>query len=221
MTTLRPRRGSPNRRNFLHAVAGAAVVAPTLSPQGRAAAPANSLIDAHSHIWSRDVARFPLRKDTDLADLAPPSFSIDALLKLTAANRVGRVVLIQHHLFHGYDNSYLLHAAAKHPNVFRVVGMVDDRGPDPAMEMKKLLRSHVTGFRITSWIRKEGLAERRWHAIDVAKCRGHWAGYLLPHGSARPPVPGRHVWTSPQDARGRRPFRPHRGRRQNTRPGHR
>jgi len=115
----------------------------------------NSLIDAHSHIWSRDIARFPLSKGATLADLDPSSFTKDALLKLAAANRVGRVVLIQHHVFHGFDNSYLIHAAAAHPNHFRVVGMVDDLSPDPAKQMKQLLASHVTGFRITSWIRKQ------------------------------------------------------------------
>jgi predicted TIM-barrel fold metal-dependent hydrolase len=155
MATLPPSHGSPNRRGFLQVVAGAAALAPTMSTHGLAAVPANSLIDAHSHIWTREVTRFPLKKGTKLTDLDPPSFSVDALLKLTAANRVGRVVLIQHHLFHGYDNSYLVHAAAKHPKVFRVVGMVNDLGPNPAREMKDLLRSHVTGFRITSWIRKK------------------------------------------------------------------
>ena len=155
MAKLQTQRSSLNRRKFLHVAAGAAALAPTIGSHGLAEVAEDSLIDAHSHIWGRDVTRFPLKKGTDLTDLDPPSFSIDALLKLTAANRVGRVVLIQHHLFHGYDNSYLLHAAARHPNVFRVVGMVDDLGPNPARKMKKLLKSHVTGFRITSWIRKK------------------------------------------------------------------
>lgn len=146
---------SPNRRRFLQWVAGTAALTPTLGPTARASLPAKPLIDAHSHIWSRDTSRFPLTEGATLKDLDPPSFTINALLKLTAAHRVGRIVLIQHHLFHGYDNSYLIHAAALHPTVFRVVGMVNDLDRDPARQMRSLLASRVTGFRITSWIRKK------------------------------------------------------------------
>ena len=146
---------TPDRRDFLRIFAGAAALASTMEGPSAAAAPSDPLIDAHSHIWSRNVTRFPLKEGTQLSELDPPSFSTDALLKLAAAHRVEKVVLIQHHLFHGYDNSYLVHAANMHPKVFRVVGMVNDLTPNPAEEMKKLLRSHVTGFRITSWIRKE------------------------------------------------------------------
>ena len=144
-----------NRRRFLQLAAAASTVPPSLGQTALVTAADTPLIDAHSHIWSRDIKRFPLTKGSSLTDLDPPSFTKDALLKLAAAHRVGRVVLIQHHLFHGYDNSYLVHAASTHPKVFRVVGMVDDLSPDPAKQMKRLLSSHVTGFRITSWIRKQ------------------------------------------------------------------
>ncbi len=146
---------TPSRRRFLQWIAGATTLTPSFADAAIPSSAKNPLIDAHSHIWTRDIAKFPLTKDATLADLDPPSFTKDALLKLAAANHVGRVVLIQHHLFHGYDNSYLIHAAAAHPNSFRVVGMVDDLSQDPAKQMKRLLPSHVTGFRITSWIRKQ------------------------------------------------------------------
>ena len=113
----------------------------------------SGLIDAHSHIWSRNVSRFPLAGKQTVDDLDPPSFTAAELLKTCEPHGVTRVVLIQHHLYHGWDNSYLTHTAMESPERFRVVGMVDDTSSNPAAQMRKLLDQHVTGFRITSWIR--------------------------------------------------------------------
>ena len=37
-------------------------------------------IDAHSHIWTRDIKSYPLRKTATLKDLNPPSFTTEELL---------------------------------------------------------------------------------------------------------------------------------------------
>ena len=110
-------------------------------------------IDAHSHIWTRDVKSFPLANGKTVADLKPPSFTAEELIKISQPEGVSRVVLIQHHTYHGWDNSYLIDAARRYPGRFRVTGMVDDAKPHPDVTMKKLLKQQVTGFRITSWIR--------------------------------------------------------------------
>ena len=110
-------------------------------------------VDAHSHIWTRDVDRFPLANKKTVEDLDPPSFTVSELMQQAGPVGVTKVVLIQHHTYHGWDNSYLTHAATEHPLRFRVVGMVDDTSADPAAQMRKLLKKRVTGFRITPWIR--------------------------------------------------------------------
>ena len=110
-------------------------------------------IDAHSHIWTRDVEKFPLADGQTLDDLSPPSFTDAELLKVCEPLGVRRAVLIQHHIYHGWDNTYLVDAAKRHPDRFRVVGMVDDLSPKPGEQMTQLLSKHVTGFRITPWIR--------------------------------------------------------------------
>jgi predicted TIM-barrel fold metal-dependent hydrolase len=112
-------------------------------------------VDAHSHIWTRDVEKFPLANGSTVDDLAPPSFTAEELLDVAHKNGVGRVVLIQHHRYHGWDNSYLIDAALRYPDAFRVVGMVDNLAPDAAKTMEKLLPQRVTGFRITPWVHKE------------------------------------------------------------------
>lgn len=116
-------------------------------------------IDAHSHIWPPETDKFPLVGGLTKKDLDPPSFTDDELMALARPEGVGRVVLIQHSVYHLFDNSYLVDAVRRHPKLFRVVGMVDDHQPGAEAAMKKLLPQGVTGFRITPLIRKDKPAE--------------------------------------------------------------
>ena len=110
-------------------------------------------IDAHSHIWTRDLGNYPLSGGATIEDLDPASFTTEELLALLSQHGVSRVVLIQHHKFYGFDNRYMTDATAQHPDHFRVVGMVDELSPSPDLTMRALKEQGVTGFRITSWIR--------------------------------------------------------------------
>ena len=125
-------------------------------------------IDAHSHIWTRDIAKYPLKQGTTLEDLQPPSFTTEELLTTAHKENVGRVVLIAHHTFYGFDNKYMTDAAAEHPGVFKVVGMIDDSKPHPDAEMKQLLKQQVTAFRITPWVREDA------HWLDNSGMKLMW-----------------------------------------------
>jgi predicted TIM-barrel fold metal-dependent hydrolase len=114
-------------------------------------------IDAHSHIWTPAVDRFPLKAGVKVDDLAPRSFTAEELLALANPLGVRRVVLIAHTLYYGVDNSYLVHAAQQFPGVFRVVGMIDDRQPHPDRQMRDLHGQGVTGFRITPSVRGKAI----------------------------------------------------------------
>ena len=116
-------------------------------------APGDGFVDAHSHIWTRDIKKFPLAQGQTLADLDPPSFTDEELLRTARAKGVDRVVLIQHGLYHGFDNSYCIDAARRCPGVFSIVARVDESRPDVAEQMRKLARQRVRGFRIRSWDR--------------------------------------------------------------------
>lgn len=148
---------SVTRRDFLQAGAlmtGAAATLSTL-PALDAAEPALPWIDAHSHIWPATADRFPLAAGQTVKDLNPPSFTDDELMALARPEGVGRAVLIQHSIYHMFDNSYLIDAVRRHPQRFRIVGMIDDHQPGVAETMKTMLTQGVTGFRITPFIRKE------------------------------------------------------------------
>jgi predicted TIM-barrel fold metal-dependent hydrolase len=89
---------------------------------------------------------------------------------------VDRVVLIQHSA-HGYDNSYVVDCARRHPSVFSVVAVVDtDSAPDDVeRHMLRLAALGARGFRIRPapgpvdrWLDGEGM--RRM--FDVAARTG-------------------------------------------------
>jgi predicted TIM-barrel fold metal-dependent hydrolase len=121
-------------------------------------------IDAHSHVWSPDIERWPLAKGQAKADLAPLSFTPEELFKLAEPVGVGRVVLIQHSVYHLFDNRYLIDCARRMPGRFSIVGMVDEREAHPDVTMKELLPHGVRGLRITprvggpKWLDSPGMA---------------------------------------------------------------
>lgn len=145
------------RRTFLSATSASLASAALTSSLLRAneSPKMTGYIDAHSHIWTRDIEKFPLAAGQTLNDLRPASFTAEELMKIASPEGVNRVVLIQHHIYHGWDNTYLIDAARRYPETFRVVGMVDDTRPQPDATMRQLLKQRVTAFRITPRIRKE------------------------------------------------------------------
>jgi len=153
------------RREFM-ATAAAGIAAVSVAAQeskNKESKNDEGWIDAHSHIWTPDVEHYPLAKGQTKKDLAPPSFTPEELFKLTGPVNVKRVVLIGHHTYYGYDNRYLIDSAAKYPDAFRVVALLDEMDGDPSSKMRKLLEQRVTGFRITplirgdKWLDSEGM----------------------------------------------------------------
>ena len=66
-------------RRQLFALGSAAATSLAISPQSDAAEPVRS-IDAHVHVWTPDVDKYPLDKDFAVADMQP------VLLKLADAD---------------------------------------------------------------------------------------------------------------------------------------
>lgn len=158
------------RREALAAGAAAMTVA-GISPSLFAQDAAAGWIDAHSHIWPPTADKYPLTAGQTVKDLNPPSFTDDELMAIAGPEGVTRVVLIQHSVYHLFDNSYLIDAVQRHPKRFRIVGMVDDHQPGAGAAAKKLLPLGVTGFRITPFIRKED-QQARW--LDTPGMHEMW-----------------------------------------------
>jgi hypothetical protein len=62
-------------------------------------------IDAHSHVWTPDVAHYPLAKGFTVANLQPRSFTPEELLAICRPAGVGRVNLIQMS-YYEFDKSF-------------------------------------------------------------------------------------------------------------------
>lgn len=125
--------------------------------------PAKGWIDAHVHVWTPDIERYPLDAKFDVSDMQPPSFTPEQLFKHCRPSGVGRIVLIQMS-FYNFDNRYMVDMIAKHPGVFSGVGIVDHHASDVAAQMKTLASKGVRGFRLhsrgkaASWPDDEGMA---------------------------------------------------------------
>lgn len=111
-------------------------------------------IDAHVHVWTDDVARYPLAAGFTREAMKPRRFTPADLLALCIPLGVDRVVLIQMN-FYGYDNSYMLECIRRHPGVFAGIAQVDEHGADPAAEIRRLKQLGVRGVRISPVSGKE------------------------------------------------------------------
>jgi predicted TIM-barrel fold metal-dependent hydrolase len=104
-------------------------------------------IDAHSHVWTPDVAHYPLAADFNVGDMQPKSFTAQELLALCRPAGVGRVNLIQMS-YYGFDNRYMLDMIKLYPDRFVGTAIVDPLGGDPGKTMRELHRLGVRAFRI-------------------------------------------------------------------------
>jgi predicted TIM-barrel fold metal-dependent hydrolase len=113
-------------------------------------------IDAHSHVWTPDVVKYPLAKSFTVDQMSPRSFTADELLTTCRPSGVGRVNLIQMS-YYEFDNSYMLDMIAKHPDSFVGTAIVDPLGPDPAQAIRDLAPKGVRAFRIQPHYSRQGL----------------------------------------------------------------
>ncbi len=123
-------------------------------------------IDAHSHIWTPDVAHYPLAKRFTVADMRPKSFTAEELLAQCRPAGVGRVNLIQMS-YYEFDNRYMLDMMKLYPDRFVGTAIVDPLAERPDEAMKALLPRRVRAFRIVpnyskqppaTWLQPSGYA---------------------------------------------------------------
>lgn len=150
------------RRSFLKAAA-ALPLAPSLAAAATRER-TDGFVDAHSHIWSPDVKKWPLAEGLTTADLKPPSFTDQELLDLCRPLSVTRVVLIQHNVYHRHDNRYIVDAIRKNPEVFSGVAVIDHTAGNVEQKMVALKDDGIRGFRILprkakpgQWLQHKGM----------------------------------------------------------------
>ena len=159
-----------SRRNFagISGTIAASVIARTAASQAVAKSP--GWIDAHVHVWNRDVAKYPLSDKFKPSDMQPASFTPDELLAHCRPAGVERIVLIQMS-FYEFDHRYMNEVMAAYPGVFSGVALIDFRATDVASRMKELAHKGMRGFRLHSkgdakdWVSDPGMATL-WQTAD-------------------------------------------------------
>lgn len=176
------------RRQAIQAGAAALATGTLASCKGTSTTSGNrpGYIDAHAHVWSDDLAKYPLGPWATPAAMKPPTFTDDELLAIAKPHGIDRVVLIQHAPLHGYDNSYILDCARKRPGTYSVVAMINERTPNLKERLCDLRDEGARGIRIgpgkhadrtlnvdpPNWLKAPGMQLLWQHAakLGVAIC---------------------------------------------------
>lgn len=106
-----------------------------------------ALIDAHVHVWTDQIARYPLAPGVPPESMRPARFLPEEILAHARPSGVERILLIQMS-YYGTDNRYMLDVIRDDPTTFRGIAIVDPRAPETERQMRELKRQGVRGFRI-------------------------------------------------------------------------
>ncbi|MBM3800809.1 MAG: amidohydrolase [Acidimicrobiia bacterium] len=140
------------RREFLASTAGAASVA-SLAGASASARPDEivGIVDAHVHVWSGNIRKYPLAPGFTPKDLWLPGYTPDDILKQARGLGVARLNLVQM-TWYALDHSYILDVIAKDPKRFAGTGIVpavtDVSGPSPDDTMVALSKGGIVAFRV-------------------------------------------------------------------------
>jgi L-fuconolactonase len=129
-----------------------------------------SLLDTHAHLIAEDWQRYPARPFT--ADLPVPdrpaySMTAETLLGLMDTHSVTHACLVQRGHVYGYDNSYIIDAAARYPGRLHPVVILDTADPaTPARYRQMVAQDGVCGFRLAN--SRPWLLDTAWLASPIA-----------------------------------------------------
>jgi predicted TIM-barrel fold metal-dependent hydrolase len=141
-----------SRRKFLRQSSASALAAPLIANSTVAADEKGDYIDAHVHVWTPDVAKFPIAEGRQRSEMAPLSFTPEELFAHSQPAGVRRIVLIQMS-FYEFDNRYMLETMKTYPGIFGGVAVIDETKANATDTMRELRAQGVRGFRL--WASRE------------------------------------------------------------------
>ncbi len=117
------------------------------------------LVESHCHIMSDDQRKYP-------RDLGPKpaawvrDLTGEEFLSLMDGAGVDRAILVQAFGAYRYDNSYVADVAARYPDRFAAVGIVDVVKPDAADRLSYWVKDRgVKGLRVVTWTEPETMLD--------------------------------------------------------------
>jgi predicted TIM-barrel fold metal-dependent hydrolase len=112
------------------------------------------IVDVHAHVIAPDQTRYPFSAvDGNLSETIARRLDTEGLLAAMDEAGVDRAVLVQFAHVHGWDNSYVVDSARRHPGRVVAVCGVDTLAPDAA-------------DRLAYWVGERGAAGVRLVAAD-------------------------------------------------------
>lgn len=128
------------------------------------------LIDTHAHLVSDDWAAYPPRPfgaGLPTPERTPFTVTAEDLIELMDAHDVAIACLVQRGHIYGYDNSYILDAAARYPDRMRPVVILDTLDPQtPATYRELVLDNRAYGFRMAQ--SRPWLLDTAWMSSPIA-----------------------------------------------------
>jgi predicted TIM-barrel fold metal-dependent hydrolase len=122
------------------------------------------VIDAHLHVWDETAAG----KDPGPMAVGYSAQSV-ATLELfqdyMEEAGVRKAVFVQPWFYH-WDNSYLTRSIHRAPERFRGVCVIDPRGPQAPVELRKWRAQGITGIRLRAFRPGEGPVDGPWFGTD-------------------------------------------------------
>lgn len=117
------------------------------------------IVESHCHIISGDQEKYP--RNTGPAPAAwVRDLPSEEFLRLMNGAGVDRAVLVQAFGAYKYDNSYVADVAARHPDRFVAVCIVDPLGPDAGRTLEYWVNERgVNGLRVVTWTEPELLLD--------------------------------------------------------------
>ncbi len=111
-----------------------------------------TLFDTHAHLISDDWDTYrptPLRADLPVPRKPDYTVTVDDLIAMMDAQGVSNACLVQRGHLYGYDNSYILDSARRHPDRLHPVVILDPQDPQTPDRYRDMVRNdHVRGFRM-------------------------------------------------------------------------
>ena len=110
------------------------------------------LFDTHAHLISADWERYPpraLSSDVPVPQRTPYTVTAEALIELMDEQHVPAACVVQRGHLYGYDNSYIIDSAARHPGRLLPVVILDTQDPATPAQFTHMVRHQgVVGFRM-------------------------------------------------------------------------
>jgi predicted TIM-barrel fold metal-dependent hydrolase len=105
-------------------------------------------VDAHSHLWSTERTRYPLRPGASEAAVVPKGFTPGEFFSHARPEGVNRVVVIGHTVHFGFDATYMTDLLKARPGEIAVQAYLDHSDPNVTARMAELKRQGVKAFRL-------------------------------------------------------------------------